>query len=62
MIEENFSFTINFKNLYKSNLFVYFFVVVMNQTIKNYEEEKDDEKKLNCLKFYVWAMEKNIPR
>lgn len=34
----------------------------MNQTIKNYEEEKDDEKKLNCLKFYVWAMEKNIPR
>ena len=34
----------------------------MNHTIKNYDEEKDDVKKLNCLKFYIWAMERNVPR
>lgn len=34
---------------------------IMEATIANYNEASD-EKKLNCLKFYNWAMENKLRR
>lgn len=34
----------------------------MHQTIVNYQTETDENKKLNCLKYYRWAMEHKLHR